>query len=188
MSDEPWEWSNRAGEEGADAAYSKGRLYPQKSDGGHSRRESARKQLRRHWLKVLKRRYHRRGPTTRGSIHFSRHVDHETRRVERILLAAGRKWRAVRAPERNAFDIDAAATERTDQGRFDVLLRRRSRTYVLADAVGRVAGRGCCACAGDTAQKPPHPPSPTQALSSRAAISIRNSALDRLPTLTAGSA
>jgi hypothetical protein len=78
------------------------------------------------------------GPTTRGRIHFSRTLDREDAlQCERILLAAGRDGAAVsRAEADMLFDIDAAATERTDQGRFDDLFAKAVAHYVLA-ATGR---------------------------------------------------
>jgi hypothetical protein len=78
------------------------------------------------------------GPTTRGRIHFSRTLDREDAMLcERILMAAGRNGAAVsRAEAEMLFDIDAAATERTDQGRFDDLFAKAVAHYVLA-AAGR---------------------------------------------------
>lgn len=78
------------------------------------------------------------GPTTRGRIHFSRTLDCEdTILCERILLAAGQDGAAVsRAEAEMLFEIDAAATERTDQGRFDDLCAKAVAHYVLA-AAGR---------------------------------------------------
>jgi hypothetical protein len=78
------------------------------------------------------------GPTARGRVHFSRTLDCEDAILcERILLAAGRDGAAVsRAEADMLFDIDAAATERTDQGRFDDLFSKAVAHYVLA-AAGR---------------------------------------------------
>jgi hypothetical protein len=78
------------------------------------------------------------GPTTQGRIHFSRTLDREDAMLcERILMAAGRDGAAVsRAEAEVLFDIDAAATERTDHGRFDDLFAKAVAHYVLA-AVGR---------------------------------------------------
>jgi hypothetical protein len=78
------------------------------------------------------------GPTTRGRVHFSRTLDREDALLcERILLAAGRDGAAVsRAEADMLFDIDAAATERTDQGRFDDLFAKAVAHHVLA-ATGR---------------------------------------------------
>jgi hypothetical protein len=78
------------------------------------------------------------GPTTRGRVHFSRTLDHQDALLcERILLAAGRDGAAVsRAEADMLFDIDAAATERTDQGRFDDLFAKAVAHHVLS-ATGR---------------------------------------------------
>jgi hypothetical protein len=78
------------------------------------------------------------GPTTQGRIHFSRTLDREDAMLcERILMEAGRNGSAVsRAEAEMLFDIDAAATERTDQGRFDDLFAKAVAHYVLA-AAGR---------------------------------------------------
>jgi hypothetical protein len=74
------------------------------------------------------------GPTTQGRIHFSRSLDYEDAiQCERILVAAGWNGAAVsRAEAEMLFDIDAAATERTDQGRFDDLFAKAVAHYVLA--------------------------------------------------------
>jgi hypothetical protein len=78
------------------------------------------------------------GPTTRGRIHFSRTLDREDAALcERILLAAGRNGAAVSRPEAEMLlKIDAAATERTDQGRFDDLFAKAVAHYLLS-ATGR---------------------------------------------------
>lgn len=78
------------------------------------------------------------GPTARGRVHFSRALDREDAVLcERILLAAGKNGAAVtRAEAEKLFDIDAAAAERTDQGRFDDLFAKAVAHYVLA-AAGR---------------------------------------------------
>lgn len=78
------------------------------------------------------------GPTTQGRIHFSRTLDYEDAiQCERILMAAGRNGVAVsRAEAEMLFDIDAAATERTDDGRFDDLFAKAVAHYVLT-AAGR---------------------------------------------------
>ena len=88
------------------------------------------------------------GPTTRGRIHFSRTLDREDAVLcERILLAAGRSGAAVsRAEAEMLLDIDAAATERTDQGRFDDLLAKAVAHYVMAAAGRQIPSRDCCAC------------------------------------------
>ena len=74
------------------------------------------------------------GRTTRGRIHFSRTLDREDAALcERILLAAGRDGAAVsRAEAEILLRIDAAATERTDQGRFDDLFAKAVAHYLLS--------------------------------------------------------
>jgi hypothetical protein len=78
------------------------------------------------------------GPTTRGRIHFSRSLDQEDARLcERILLGAGRAGAPVsRAEAEVLFNIDAAAAERSDNGRFDDLFAKAVAHYMLA-AIGR---------------------------------------------------
>jgi hypothetical protein len=78
------------------------------------------------------------GPTTRGRIHFSRSLDEEDARLcERILLTAGRGGAPVsRAEAEVLFDIDAAAAERSDNGRFDDLFGKAVAHYMMA-AIGR---------------------------------------------------
>lgn len=83
------------------------------------------------------------GPTTQGRIHFSRTLDCEDAKLcERILIAANRDGAAVsRAEAEMLFGIDAAATERTDQGRFDDLFAKAVAHYVLAAAGHEVPPR-----------------------------------------------
>jgi hypothetical protein len=83
------------------------------------------------------------GPTTKGRIHFSRTLDRQdAMQCERILMAGGRDGAAVsRAEAEVLFDIDAAATERTDQGRFDDLFAKAVAHYVLAAAGRQVPPR-----------------------------------------------
>jgi hypothetical protein len=60
------------------------------------------------------------GPTTAGRIHFSRTLDPDDAQLcARILTAAGGKTGApvTRLEADVLFDIDAAAAERTDDGR-----------------------------------------------------------------------
>ena len=76
------------------------------------------------------------GPTARGRVHFSRTLDREdAMQCERILLAAG-AHPVSRAEAEILLKIDAAATERTDDGRFDDVLAKAVAHYVLA-AAGR---------------------------------------------------
>ncbi len=66
------------------------------------------------------------GPTTRGRVHFSRALDaDDVAWCTRILTAAGVQHQPVSRAEAEAlFEIDGAATERTDDGLFDELLAR----------------------------------------------------------------
>jgi len=84
------------------------------------------------------------GPTTDGRVHFSRMLDpSDALLCERILMAAGGERGApVKRVEANVlFDIDAAAAERTDDGRFGNLLVKSVAHCVLAEAGQRVPPR-----------------------------------------------
>jgi hypothetical protein len=84
------------------------------------------------------------GPTTDGRVHFSRMLDpNDAVLCERILMAAGGERGApVTRTEANVlFDIDAAATERTDDGRFNNLLVKSVAHCVLAETGQRVPPR-----------------------------------------------
>jgi hypothetical protein len=66
------------------------------------------------------------GPTTRGRIHFSRSLDADDAAwCARILTASAVEHQPVSREEAEAlFEINDAATERTDGGRFDDLLAK----------------------------------------------------------------
>ncbi|NPU13036.1 hypothetical protein HL667_01880 [Bradyrhizobium sp. 83012] len=66
------------------------------------------------------------GPTTAGRVHFSRMLDAEDAAwCARILTAAAINDTPVSRAEAEAlFEIDAAATERKDDGRFEDLLAK----------------------------------------------------------------
>jgi hypothetical protein len=66
------------------------------------------------------------GPTTRGRIHFSRSLDaHDADWCARILTARAINQVAVSREEAQAlFQIDDAAAERSDNGKFDDLLAK----------------------------------------------------------------
>jgi hypothetical protein len=66
------------------------------------------------------------GPTTRGRVHFSRELDaDDTAWCERILTARAVEDQPVSRAEAEAlFEIDNAAAERSDDGRFDDLLAK----------------------------------------------------------------
>lgn len=66
------------------------------------------------------------GPTTRGRVHFSRALDADDAAwCARILTAAAVEHQPVSRAEAEAlFEINEAATERSDGGRFDDLLAK----------------------------------------------------------------
>jgi hypothetical protein len=66
------------------------------------------------------------GPTTKGRVHFSRELDADDAAwCERILTAAAVAHQPVSRAEAEAlFEINDAATERSDDGRFDDLLAK----------------------------------------------------------------
>src|ERR1700745_2557098 len=66
------------------------------------------------------------GPTTRGRVHFSRALDAaDAALCARILTARAVEHQPVSRAEAEAlFEINDAATERTDDGRFDDLLAK----------------------------------------------------------------
>src|SRR5262245_42450640 len=66
------------------------------------------------------------GPTTKGRVHFSRSLDADDAAwCARILTAAAVNDSPVSRAEAEAlFEINEAATERTDAGRFDDLLAK----------------------------------------------------------------
>jgi hypothetical protein len=77
------------------------------------------------------------GPTIAGRMHFSRTLDPgDAQLCARILAAAGGEEGApVTRLEANVLlDIDAAAAERTDNGRFDDLLVKSIAHFALAEA------------------------------------------------------
>jgi len=66
------------------------------------------------------------GPTTKGRVHFSRALDADDAAwCARILTASAVEHQPVSRAEAEAlFEIDEAATERSDNGRFDDLLAK----------------------------------------------------------------
>lgn len=66
------------------------------------------------------------GPTTKGRVHFSRALDADDAAwCVRILTATAVEHQPVSRAEAEAlFEIDAAAAERSDNGRFDDLLTK----------------------------------------------------------------
>jgi hypothetical protein len=84
------------------------------------------------------------GPTTAGRIHFSRTLDRaDATLCVRILQGAGgAAGLPVTRPEAEVlFDIDAAAAERTDNGRFGDLFVKSIAHCALAEAGHRVPPR-----------------------------------------------
>lgn len=84
------------------------------------------------------------GPTTAGRAHFSRTLDPgDASLCARILTAAGGEAGApVTRLEANVLlDIDAAAAERTDDGRFADLLVKSIAHFALAEAGHKVPPR-----------------------------------------------
>src|ERR1700719_1194248 len=66
------------------------------------------------------------GPTTKGRVHFSRELDaDDVAWCERILMASAVEHQPVSRAEAEAlFEIDGAAAERSDRGRFDDLIAK----------------------------------------------------------------
>src|SRR6201986_228775 len=66
------------------------------------------------------------GPTTKGRVHFSRELDAaDVAWCERILTASAVAHQPVSRAEAEAwFEIDGAAAERNDSGRFDDLIAK----------------------------------------------------------------
>jgi hypothetical protein len=76
------------------------------------------------------------GPTTRGRAHFSRTLDAQDAALcARVLLARGAERAAVTREEADMlFEINAAAADRADGGRFDDLFVKAITHHVLASA------------------------------------------------------
>jgi len=74
------------------------------------------------------------GPTTRGRVHFSRALDaDDTAWCARILTASAVENEPVSRAEAEAlFEINDAAAERSDDGRFDDLLAKAVAHHVAA--------------------------------------------------------
>jgi hypothetical protein len=76
------------------------------------------------------------GPTTRGRIHFSRALDsHDTAWCARILTASAVEHLPVSREEAEALlEINDAAAERSDGGRFDDLLAKALAHHAAAQS------------------------------------------------------
>ncbi|MDA9441869.1 hypothetical protein XH98_22835 [Bradyrhizobium sp. CCBAU 51745] len=91
------------------------------------------------------------GPTTKGRVHFSRSIDaDDTAWCARILTAAAVNDQPVSRAEAEAlFEINEAATERADGGRFDDLLAKAVAHYAASASGLKVPPRSV-ALAQDT--------------------------------------
>ncbi|MDH6258127.1 hypothetical protein [Bradyrhizobium sp. BR13661] len=91
------------------------------------------------------------GPTTKGRMHFSRSLDaDDTAWCARILTAVAVNDQPVSRAEAEAlFEINEAATERTDGGRFDDLLAKAVAHYAASASGLKVPSRSV-ALAQDT--------------------------------------
>ena len=76
------------------------------------------------------------GPTTKGRVHFSRELDAaDAAWCARILTASAVEHQPVSRAEAEAlFEIGAAATERSDDGRFDDLLAKAIAHHATSEA------------------------------------------------------
>src|SRR6516225_5931422 len=83
------------------------------------------------------------GPTTKGRVHFSRSLDADDAAwCARILTAAAVEHQPVSRAEAAAlFEIAQAATERSDDGRFDDLLAKAIAHHAAAMSGLRVPPR-----------------------------------------------
>ena len=91
------------------------------------------------------------GPTTKGRVHFSRSIDaDDTAWCARILTATAVNDQPVSRAEAEAlFEINEAATERADDGRFDDLLAKAVAHYAASASGLKVPPRSV-ALAQDT--------------------------------------
>ena len=92
------------------------------------------------------------GPTTKGRIHFSRALDADDAAwCARILTATAVEHQPVSRAEAEAlFEIDDAAAERSDEGRFDDLLAKAV-VHHAASASGLPVPSRAVALSPDTA-------------------------------------
>src|SRR5271154_1730633 len=83
------------------------------------------------------------GPTTKGRVHFSRELDADDAAwCARILTASAVEHQPVSRAEAEAlFEINAAATERSDGGRFDDLLAKAVAHHAASEAGLKVPPR-----------------------------------------------
>ena len=92
------------------------------------------------------------GPTTKGRVHFSRALDADDAAwCARILTASAVEYQPVSRAEAEAlFEINNAATERSDEGRFDDLLAKAV-AHLAASASGLPVPPRTVALSPDTA-------------------------------------
>ena len=83
------------------------------------------------------------GPTTKGRVHFSRALDADDAAwCARILTASAVEHQPVSRAEAEAlFEINDAAAERSDDGRFDDLLAKAVAHHAAAEAGLKVPPR-----------------------------------------------
>jgi hypothetical protein len=83
------------------------------------------------------------GPMTAGRIHFSRTIDADDASLcGRILILAGRNGDPVSRAEADVlFDINAAGSDRCDNGQFDDLLAKTVMHHVISASGGAVPRR-----------------------------------------------
>jgi len=83
------------------------------------------------------------GPTSKGRVHFSRELDADDAAwCARILTASAVEHQPVSRAEAEAlFEINAAATERSDGGRFDDLLAKAVAHHAASEAGLKVPPR-----------------------------------------------
>lgn len=81
------------------------------------------------------------GPTATGRIHFSRTLDRQDAAFVAQVLTAPREGAVTRAEAQRLLEIDAAASERSDGGRFDDLLSKAIVHHALSAAGKPVPSR-----------------------------------------------
>ncbi len=108
------------------------------------------------------------GPTTRGRVHFSRTLDADDAAwCARILTAAVINDQPVSRAEAEAlFEINEAAAERTDGGRFDDLFAKAVAHHAAAAAGIKVPPRAVALATGTDIRSwaPAHPNGNAEAL------------------------
>ena len=100
------------------------------------------------------------GPTTKGRVHFSRALDADDAAwCARILTATAVEHQPVSRAEAEAlFEINDAATERSDDGRFDDLLAKAVVHHAASASGLPVPPRTVALVAGQPRSKAGRPP------------------------------